>query len=200
MTSHLLFGIARFGKHWYELVSGAGIIKGISTKHAVNTGNWEIFFYSVGNQNSKLTNTASYPSQAVSQFDEAFSQLCDPFLPVRGQAMMQLASLLRQRDPKAMESADTLLNIFLEQLAHDDSYIYLAAVHGLVSLADIRANTVMPRLAREFAICKMEASGVNVAKNEDKEKGCYVPNNKGQFLADKPCKSDGWLMVFIIKS
>ena len=64
---------------------------------------------------------------------------------------MKLASLLHQRDPKAMESTDTLLKIFLEQLSHDDSYIYLAAIQGLVSLADIRADTVVPRLAHEFA-------------------------------------------------
>lgn len=134
--------------------------------------------YKEGNQDSKSKDTVSPHSHPDSGFDEAFSQLCDPFLPVRGQAIMKLASLLRQRDPKAMDSTDTLLNIFLEQLAHEDSYIYLAAVHGLVSLADIRGDTVIPRLAREFAICRKEASRVNFTKNEDKEKGCYMPSGK----------------------
>ena len=143
------------------------------------------FLYLVGNQDSKSKDTVSPHSHPDSGFDEAFSQLCDPFLPVRGQAIMKLASLLRQRDPKAMGSTDTLLNIFLEQLAHDDSYIYLAAVHGLVSLADIRGDTVIPRLAREFAICRKEASSVNFTKNEDKEKGCYMPSGKGQFRGIK---------------
>ena len=58
--------------------------------------------------------------------------------------MIQLAFLIRQRDPKVVKATDTLLKIFLEQLTHDDSYIYLAAIQGLVSLADVRADMVMP--------------------------------------------------------
>ena len=46
--------------------------------------------------------------------------------------MIQLAMLLCQRDPKAVQATDTLLKIFLEQLSHDDSYICLAAIQGLV--------------------------------------------------------------------
>lgn len=137
-----------------------------------------IFFCLAGNQDTSLKRTAN-PPKTASEFDVAFTQLCDPFLPVRGHAIMKLGSLLRQRDPKALESTDALLKIFLEQLSHDDSYIYLAAIQGLVSLADTRADIVIPRLAREFAICRMEASSVNANKNGDKEKGCYVPSDKG---------------------
>ena len=131
-----------------------------------------------GNEDTSLKRAVN-PPQTASEFDVAFTELCDPFLPVRGHAIMKLASLLRQRDPKAMESTDALLKIFLEQLSHDDSYIYLAAIKGLVSLADIRADVVIPRLAREFAICRMEASVGNAKNNGDKEKGCYVPSDKG---------------------
>ena len=95
--------------------------------------------------------------------------------------MMKLASLLRQRDAKAAESTDTLLKIFLEQLSHDDSYIYLAAIQGLVSLADIRADTVIPRLAHEFASFRKEAGDIAATKKDDKEKGHYIPRDKGQF-------------------
>ena len=124
-------------------------------------------------------NRATQPTKAASEFDEAFAQLCDPFLPVRGHAIMKLASLLHQRDPKAMESTDTLLKIFLEQLSHDDSYIYLAAIQGLVSLADIRADTVVPRLAHEFATFRKEAGAAT--KKDDKDKGHYMPRVEGQY-------------------
>ncbi|KAK2560130.1 Transport and Golgi organization protein 6-like protein [Acropora cervicornis] len=140
------------------------------------------------NEDTSLKRAAN-PPQTASEFDVAFTELCDPFLPVRGHAIMKLASLLRQRDPKAMESTDTLLKIFLEQLSHDDSYIYLAAIKGLVSLADIRADVVIPRLAREFAICRMEASVGNAKKNGDKEKGCYVPSDKVPFRSMPPARS-----------
>lgn len=111
-----------------------------------------------------------------SEFDEAFAQLCDALVPVRGHAMIKLASFLRRRDPKAMESADTLLKIFLEQLSHDDSYIYLAAIQGLVSLADIRADTVIPRLTHEFATCRKD---MTAEAREGKEKCYYLPGSKG---------------------
>ena len=137
----------------------------------------------LGKEKTDIQEETCSPTQAAltSDFDEAFSQLCDPFLPVRGHAMIKLASLICQRNSKAMESTDTLLKIFLEQLTHDDSYIYLAAIQGLVSLADIRADMVIPRLAHEFATCRKEASGVAAERKEDKEKGRYVPSKKGWF-------------------
>ncbi len=67
--------------------------------------------------------------EAVSkEFDDAFQELFDPLLPVRGHALMALAKLLQARDKKAMEKKDTLLKIFKENLTHEDSYIYLSAI------------------------------------------------------------------------
>lgn len=95
--------------------------------------------------------------------------------------MMKLASLLRQKDPKALQATDSLLKIFLEQLTHDDSYIYLAAIQGLVSLADVRADMVIPQLAREFATCRKEA-GATVSRTKDvDEKGYYKLKETGWF-------------------
>ena len=62
------------------------------------------------------------------EFDEAFQELFDPLLPVRGHALMALAKLLQARDTKAMQKKDILLKIFEENLSHDDSYIYLSAI------------------------------------------------------------------------
>ncbi|XP_067047610.1 transport and Golgi organization protein 6 homolog isoform X1 [Acropora muricata] len=157
---------------------GKGVASGSICKETTDTGN----------EDTSLKRAAN-PPQTASEFDIAFTELCDPFLPVRGHAIMKLASLLLQRDPKAMESTDTLLKIFLEQLSHDDSYIYLTAIKGLVSLADIRADVVIPRLAREFAICRMEASVGNAKKNGDKEKGCYVPSDEVPFRSRPPARS-----------
>ena len=112
-------------------------------------------------------------------FDEAFVQLCDPLVPVRGHAIMRMASLVHQRHPKAMESADILLKIFLDQLTHDDSYIYLAAIQGLVSLADIRPDTVVPRLAHEFAHCRNQGSRVSVEGTDAELRGHYLSDQGG---------------------
>ena len=95
--------------------------------------------------------------------------------------MIQLALLLRQRDPKAVQATDTLLKIFLEQLSHDDSYIYLAAIQVLVSLADVRADMVIPRLACEFAMCQKEAGNVAVKTKDVNDKGYYKQSEEGWF-------------------
>ena len=123
--------------------------------------------------------SSSSQGKSSSAFDEAFSQLCDPLLPVRGHAMIQLALLLRQRDPKAVQATDTLLKIFLEQLSHGDSYIYLAAIQGLVSLADVRADMVMPRLACEFAMYQKEAGNIAGMTKDVNEKGCFKLSETG---------------------
>ena len=91
--------------------------------------------------------------------------------------MIQLAMLLRQRDPKAVQATDTLLKIFLEQLSHDDSCIYLAAIQGLVSLADM----VIPRLACEFSMCQKEGGNVAVSTKGPNERGYYKQSEGGWF-------------------
>ncbi|XP_031563618.1 transport and Golgi organization protein 6 homolog [Actinia tenebrosa] len=100
------------------------------------------------------------PNQSSdTQFDEAFAELCDPLIPVRGYAMITLAKLLHNRHPKALAQADTLLKIFTDQLSHDDSYIYLAAIQGMVALAAVKTELVLPYLAREFATCRNAQQG-----------------------------------------
>ena len=95
--------------------------------------------------------------------------------------MIQLAMLLRQRDPKAVQATDTLFKIFLEQLSHNDSYIYLAAIQGFVSLADVRADMVIPRLACEFSMCQKEAGNVAVRTKDANERGYYKQSEGGWF-------------------
>ena len=62
------------------------------------------------------------------KFDEAFEELFDPLIPVRGHALLALAKLLQAHDAKAMQKSESLLKIFEENVSHDDSYIYLAAI------------------------------------------------------------------------
>ncbi|CAB3990345.1 transport and Golgi organization 6 homolog, partial [Paramuricea clavata] len=110
-------------------------------------------------------------------FDTAFEQLCDPLLPVRGHALMRLATLLKSRDPNALEKVEILVKTFRDSLIHEDSYIYFAAVEGLVAAADVRADDVIPRLAREFMTCCEE--GTEATGSED-DKGEYKGLTKGE--------------------
>lgn len=132
---------------------------------------------SAGTDSESTTVKGNENSEEEDKFDEAFSQVCDPLIPVRGHGLLKLASLLRQRDPKAVQATDTLLKIFLEQLSHDDSYIYLASIQGLVSLADVRADTVIPQLAREFVASTKDAGITAGATKEANDEGYYKPGD-----------------------
>ena len=84
-------------------------------------------------------------------YDTAIMDLVDPLIPTRAHAIVQLSSLLARKNPKAIENVNTLIDIFLENLCHDDSYIYLASIRALAS-ASLRCHeAVIPRLAQEFA-------------------------------------------------
>ena len=112
-------------------------------------------------------------------FDTAFQQLCDPLLPVRGHALMRLAVLLRSRDPKAVGKVETLVRTFQDSLVHEDTYIYLAAVEGLVAAADVRPDDVMPRLAQEFVACSGEGNGTSKSEGV-MDKGEYKGIKRGK--------------------
>ncbi|KAJ8042495.1 Transport and Golgi organization protein 6-like [Holothuria leucospilota] len=94
------------------------------------------------------------------EFDQAFEELFDPLVPVRGHALIALSRLLQQKDAKALQKQETLLNLFLEHLAHEDSYIYLTAVNALVSLADRFPEQVITCLCDEYSLDKENKSKV----------------------------------------
>ena len=86
-----------------------------------------------------------------SEFQQAMRDVLDPLLPIRGHAFIVLAKLIRMKDAAAMENQETLRELFSSNLKHEDSYIYLTAIQGLVTLADVNADAVVPILAAQFA-------------------------------------------------
>ena len=125
------------------------------------------------NPDSDVPQGYASAEQLSADFDEAFEQLCDPLLPARGHALMRLAVLLRDRDGKALEKVDVLVKTFQDSLIHDDSYIYLAAIEGLVSAADVRTADVIPYLAREFITCHDNEAEV-ARRGQKMTKGMYM--------------------------
>ena len=115
--------------------------------------------------------------------------LCDPLLPVRGHALMRLATLLKSRDAEALDKVDILVKTFRDSLIHEDSYIYLAAVEGLVAAADVRTDDVIPYLAREFVACCTERTG---SSEGEEDKGEYKETIKGKLYLWKSCLPFCW--------
>lgn len=121
----------------------------------------------------------NHKGTSQSEFEKAFKDLTDPLLPVRGFAMVRIAALIYAKDTEAIQNADSLLEIFEQQLAHDDSYIYLGAIKGLVALGSVRTEEVISRLTKEMTSLRV-ANAQRQIENEAeiKEKGLYMGNNE----------------------
>ena len=89
-------------------------------------------------------------------YKQALDDVIDPLLPTRGHALKQLSKMLRYRNPWAVGDQHKLFEIFEVNLKHDDTYLYLAAVDGLMSLVDVHHETVVPLLCRRFIHMKTD--------------------------------------------
>lgn len=114
--------------------------------------------------------------EAESLFRNAMKELLDPLLPVRAHALRQLTSLVQTKDLEAISNSEKLLLIFRQQLEHSDSYVYLAAINGLVALGDKFPDQVVDTLCREFALFY----GSPANNTEFKSMGLIKPVVSGQ--------------------
>lgn len=76
--------------------------------------------------------------------------LSDSLLPVRAHGLIALRKLLLAKDPTTLKSYNQILSIFFEQIADEDTYIYLGAINGLSALVDIFPQQILPFLCKEY--------------------------------------------------
>lgn len=87
------------------------------------------------------------PSKA---FSECMLEACDPDVPTRAVALRSLTRSFRDGDREALQNKDKLLTLFLENLEHEDSFVYLSAIQGLAVLADSFPEQILQRLLGEY--------------------------------------------------
>uniref|UniRef100_A0A4W4F8C5 Transport and golgi organization 6 homolog (Drosophila) n=1 Tax=Electrophorus electricus TaxID=8005 RepID=A0A4W4F8C5_ELEEL len=96
----------------------------------------------------------STPSPVSSAPEKVFSdwlqEACDPDVPTRTMALRALTQAVREGLKRAIESQEQLLMLFLENLEHEDSFVYLSAIQGLVVLADSFPEQILTRLLAEY--------------------------------------------------
>ena len=95
--------------------------------------------------------SASSSSAHQMSFTQVLQDLKDPLIPVRGHALMALAGLIERRDPEALARSSELLAIVEACLSHSDSYVYLAAIAGLVALAHVSPGAVIPTICQQYS-------------------------------------------------
>ncbi|NWS84190.1 TNG6 protein, partial [Toxostoma redivivum] len=74
----------------------------------------------------------------------------DPQPPSRAAALRHLASLVTQRDPEALRLQEKLLQVFLENVQHEDAFVYLSAIQGIALLSSEYPERILPVLLSQY--------------------------------------------------
>ncbi|XP_014744999.1 PREDICTED: transport and Golgi organization protein 6 homolog [Sturnus vulgaris] len=74
----------------------------------------------------------------------------DPQPPSRAAALRHLASLVTQRDPEALRLQEKLLQVFLENVQHEDAFVYLSAIQGIALLSSEYPERILPVLLAQY--------------------------------------------------
>ncbi|XP_077167006.1 transport and Golgi organization protein 6 homolog isoform X2 [Paroedura picta] len=74
----------------------------------------------------------------------------DPDIPSRATALRSLSHRIEQRDPEVLTIRDKLLKVFVENLDHEDSFVYLSAIQGVALLSDAFPEEVLPSLLARY--------------------------------------------------
>ncbi|XP_008068236.2 transport and Golgi organization protein 6 homolog [Carlito syrichta] len=98
---------------------------------------------------STTTNQTS-GSITTEQLQEVLLSAYDPQIPTRAAALRTLSRWIEQREAKALEMQEKLLKIFLENLEHEDTFVYLSAIQGVALLSDVYPEKILPDLLAQY--------------------------------------------------
>ncbi|OXB65091.1 hypothetical protein ASZ78_008374 [Callipepla squamata] len=96
------------------------------------------------------TAAPSTESSAPAQLQELLLSAYDPQVPVRAAALRSLSSLIMQRDPEALQIQEKILQVFLENVQHEDSFVYLSAIQGVALLSSEYPEQILPVLLARY--------------------------------------------------
>ncbi|XP_041256818.1 transport and Golgi organization protein 6 homolog [Onychostruthus taczanowskii] len=89
-------------------------------------------------------------SPAPAGLQELLVSAYDPQPPSRAAALRRLASLVTQRDPEALRLQEKLLQVFLENVQHEDAFVYLSAIQGIALLSSEYPERILPVLLAQY--------------------------------------------------
>ncbi|XP_005403636.1 PREDICTED: transport and Golgi organization protein 6 homolog isoform X2 [Chinchilla lanigera] len=84
------------------------------------------------------------------QLQEVLLSAYDPQIPMRAAALRTLSRWIEQREAKALERQEKLLKIFLENLEHEDTFVYLSAIQGIALLSDVYPEKILVDLLAQY--------------------------------------------------
>ncbi|XP_013871124.1 transport and Golgi organization protein 6 homolog isoform X2 [Austrofundulus limnaeus] len=92
------------------------------------------------------------PDSSSKSLSDWLLEACDPDVPTRAFAMRILTQKVQRKDPEAVQAQEKVLLLLLENLEHEDPFVYLSAIQGLAVLADSHPDQILERLLRDFRL------------------------------------------------
>ncbi|NWW77895.1 TNG6 protein, partial [Climacteris rufus] len=89
-------------------------------------------------------------SPAPAGLQELLLAACDPQPSSRAAALRRLASLVTQRHPEVLRLQEKLLQVFLENMQHEDAFVYLSAIQGVALLSSEYPERILPVLLAQY--------------------------------------------------
>lgn len=117
------------------------------TRHPVSSGGSVAGTRPKGEGRSSGKSDTSPPTKT---FSDWLLEACDPDVPTRAFALRALTRMVQNGNPEAVQAQEKVLMLFLENLEHEDSFIYLSAIQGLAALADSYPERILERLLKDF--------------------------------------------------
>ncbi|XP_043981739.1 transport and Golgi organization protein 6 homolog [Gambusia affinis] len=91
-----------------------------------------------------------HPDPSNKPLSDWLLEACDPDVPTRAVALRVVTRMVQHRHPEAVQAQEKVLTLFLENLEHEDSFVYLSAIQGLAVLADSYPGQILERLLQDF--------------------------------------------------
>ncbi|XP_016056213.1 PREDICTED: transport and Golgi organization protein 6 homolog [Miniopterus natalensis] len=93
-------------------------------------------------------------SVTTEQLQEVLLSAYDPQIPTRAAALRTLSRWIEQKEARALEVQEKLLKIFLENLEHEDAFVYLSAIQGIALLSDAYPEKILLGLLAQYESSK----------------------------------------------
>ncbi|XP_030281908.1 transport and Golgi organization protein 6 homolog [Sparus aurata] len=97
-----------------------------------------------------MNSGTSDPCPSTKAFSDLLVEACDQDIPTRAVALRILTQMVKNGNPEAVKAPEKVLQLFLENLEHEDSFVYLSAIQGLATLADSYPEKILEKLLKEF--------------------------------------------------
>ncbi|XP_006730171.1 transport and Golgi organization protein 6 homolog [Leptonychotes weddellii] len=98
----------------------------------------------------RTTTNQKSGSVTTDQLQEILLSAYDPQIPTRAAALRSLSCWIERRETKALEMQEKLLKIFLENLEHEDTFVYLSAIRGVALLSDAYPEKILLGLLAQY--------------------------------------------------